>query len=102
MNDYDPKNQSTFLSYLEMNSLYGWEMSEYIPDEGFKWLKIVSDFDVMSSGKKSLIGYLLEADLKYPDELHELHNDYPLAPQKIAVSSVMFSNYCKKLQINMK
>ena len=51
----------------------------------------------MSINKKSLIGYLLEVDLKYPDELHELHNDYPLAPEKLAVSSDMLSKYCKKI-----
>ena len=49
----------------------------------------------MSISKKRLIGYLLEVDLKYSDTLHELHNDYPLALEKLAVSSDMFSNYCK-------
>ena len=38
-----------------------------------------------------------EADLEYPDELHELHNDNPLSPGKLAVSSDMLSNYCKKI-----
>ena len=38
-----------------------------------------------------------EADLEYPDELHELHNDDPLSPEKLAVSSDMLSNYCKKI-----
>ena len=76
MNDYDPKKQSTFISYLDMNNLYGWAMSEYLPYEGFKWLKNVDEFDVMSVSEKSPIGYFLEVDLKYPDELHELHSDY--------------------------
>ena len=40
---------------------------------------------------------MLEVDLKYPDKLHELHNDYPLAPEKLAVSSDMLSKYCKKI-----
>ena len=40
---------------------------------------------------------MLEVDLKYPDKLHELHNDYPLAPEKLAVSSDMLSNYCKRI-----
>ena len=97
MNDYDPKKQSTFISYLDMNNLYGWAMSEYLPYEGFKWLKNVDKFDVMSINEKSPIGYFLEVDLKYPDELHELHNDYPLAPEKLAVSSDMLSKYCKKI-----
>ena len=47
--------------------------------------------------KKSPIGYFLEVDLEYPDELHELHNDYPLAPEKLAVSSDTLSNYCKEI-----
>ena len=33
MNDYDPKKPSTFISYLDMNNLYGWAMSEYLPYE---------------------------------------------------------------------
>ena len=52
---------------------------------------------MLSISEKSLIGYFLEVDLKYHDELHELHNDYPLAPEKRAVSSDMLSNYCKKI-----
>ena len=67
MNDYDPKKQSTFISYLDMNNLYGWEMSEYLSYEEFKWLKNVDEFDVMSINEKILIGYLLEVDLEYPD-----------------------------------
>ena len=51
----------------------------------------------MSISEKSTIGYLLEVDLKYPDELHELHNDYPLALEKLAVSSGMLSKYCKNI-----
>ena len=49
----------------------------------------------MSVSEKSLIGYLLEVDLEYPDELHKLHNYYPLAPEKPAVFSDMLSNHCK-------
>ena len=36
MNDYDPKKPSTFITYLDMNNLYSWAMSEYIPYGGFK------------------------------------------------------------------
>ena len=96
INDYDPKNLSTFITYLDMNNLYGWAISENLPYGEFKWLKNVDEFGVMSISEKSPIGYFLEVDLEYPDELHKLHNDYPLAPEKLAVSSDMLSNYCKK------
>ena len=51
----------------------------------------------MSISEKSPIGQFLEVDLKYPDELHELHNNFPLAPETIGVSSDMLSKYCKKV-----
>ena len=36
-------------------------------------------------------------DLKYPNELHDLHNDFPLAPEKRAVTNDMLSKYCKEI-----
>ena len=44
--------------------------------------------------KSSSIGYILEVDLNYPDDLHELHIDYPLAQEKLEISQNILSNYC--------
>ena len=41
-----------------MNNLYGCAMSEYLPYEGFKWLKNIDEFDVMLISEKNPIGYL--------------------------------------------
>ena len=79
MNDYDSKKQSTFISYLDMNNFYGWAMNEYLPYERLKWFKNVVESDVISINEKSPIWYLLKVELEYPNKLHELHNDYPLA-----------------------
>ena len=84
-----------------MNNLYGWRMSKYLPYGKFRWLKNVDGFDVNSISEKSPIGYFFKVDLKYPDELHKLHNDYLLAPEKLAVSSDVLSKYCEKLLISM-
>ena len=97
INGYDPKKHSTFISHIDMNNLYGWAMSEYLPYERFKWSKNIDKFDVMLISEKSLIGYFLEVDIEYPDKFHKLHNDYPLAAEKLAVSSDMMSKYCKKI-----
>ena len=66
MNNYDPKKSSTFITYMDMNNLSGWEMSEYLPYGGFKWLKDVDGFDVMSVSEKSPIRYFLEVGLENP------------------------------------
>ena len=40
---------------------------------------------------------ILEVDLEYNKNLHELHNDYPVAHEKVKVSKNMLSDYCKKI-----
>ena len=60
-------------------------------------VKNIDEFNVMWINEKIPIGYFLEVDLEYFDKLHELHNNYPLAPEKPAVSSDMLSKYCKKI-----
>ena len=72
-------------------------MSDYLPYGGFKWLKNVDNFDVNSVSENKPVGYILEVDLKYLDELHVLHNDYPLAPEKLAIPHDMLSDYYKKI-----
>ena len=69
-------------------------MSEYLPYVGFKWLKNVDGFDVMSVSEKNPIRYIFEVDLEYPDELH---NDYPLAAENFSFYSDILLNYCKKI-----
>ena len=62
-----------------------------------KWLKNVDNFDVNSISGKNPISYILEVDLEYPDELHELHNNYLLAPEKFAIPYDLLSDYCKNI-----
>ena len=63
-------------------------MSQYLPYSGFKWLsrEKINRFDVNSIEENSPIGYILKVDLEYPDDLHDLQNGCPLAPEKFEVS----------------
>ena len=102
MKNYGPTKPSKYISYLDMNNLYGWAMSLYLPYGGFKWLKNVDSFDLNSISENSLTGYILEVDLEYPDEFYYRHNDYPLAPEKPAIPYDMLSEYCKNMRTNME
>ena len=99
MTDYDNSEESKFIIYLDANNLYGYVISQYLPYGGFKWLsqEKIKNFDVNSISEDSPDGYILEVDLEYPDELHDFHNDYPLAPEKLEVSNDMLSKYCSDI-----
>ena len=96
MKYYDSSKESKCITYLDANNLYGWAMSQYLPYSGFKWLykKEISKFGLNSISENNFVGYILEVDLEYPNELHGLHNDYSLTPEKLEISQNMFSNYC--------
>ena len=47
-------------------------------------------------------GVILEVDLEYSQELHDLHNDYPLAPEKMKVTKEMLSSYCESIREKFK
>ena len=101
MSDYDSNKPSTFITYLDKNNLYGWLMSECLPSGEFEWLENVDGFDVNSINEKSEIVYFIEVDLEYPDELHELHNDYPFLQKNLLLLMICFQNIGKKLLMNM-
>ena len=91
MTDYDSSEESKFIVHLDANNLYGLGMSQYLPYGRFKWLsqKKIDKSDVNSIAKNRSDGYISEVDLEYPAELHILHNDDPLAPEKLEISNDM-------------
>ena len=54
-------------------------------------------FDINSISEKIPIGYILKVNLEYREELNVLHNDYPLAPEKLAIPFEILSDYRKKI-----
>ena len=97
--NYESDKEDKFIIYLDANNLYGWTMTQYLSHGRFKWLskKEIDEFDLNLVKENSSVGYILEADLGYPSELHDLRNDYPLAPEKIEISQDMLSKYCSDI-----
>ena len=99
MSKYDENKPSKYIMYLDANNLYGWAMSQYLPTGGFKWLteKQINKINLAQYNEDSNKGLLIEVNLEYPKELHDLHNDYPLAAERVCVNNNMLSKYCKRI-----
>ena len=84
---YSEASKNKHILYLDMNNLYGHAMSQYLPYANFKWVKDINKIKqkLMNIKSNSSAGYILEVDLEYPEKLHDIHNDYPLAPKKINI-----------------
>ena len=84
---YDRNKPTSYLMYLDANNLYGWALMQHLPTGGFKWV-IINLEDVLNTADDSRTGYTLEVDICYPSELHDHHNEYPLAAEKILPSKL--------------
>ena len=86
LKSYYPKQESKHNVYLDVNNLYGYAMSQFLPTSGFKqidrWIQV---FDLNKYASNISKGCVFKANLQYPKKLRELYNHYPLAPDKIEI-----------------
>ena len=86
MEEYDEESPSKHIMYLDANNLYSWAMSQHLPTGGFRWM-MDKEINKIDLGKYQTDG----------KKLRDLHNDYPVAPEKAKVSKNMLSRYCKEI-----
>ena len=85
-NRFNKNKLSKYLMYLDANNLYGSAMFKKLPIHSFKWLtsgemEKLFDNRVVQVWEKTPC--ILEVDLEYPENLHDLHNDYPFCPERV-------------------
>ena len=94
MKNHEKSKKSSYIQYSDANSLYAWAMSQKLPVNGFKWVgnvsKIEEDF-IKNCDEDEDIGYFLEVDVKYPENLVYLHSDLTFLPERMKI------NKCCKL-----
>ena len=95
VNDHDKSKPSRFITYLDANSLYATALSEPLSVGNFRFLDEweIKTFDLDKVSADSETGYIIECDLQYLIELHDLHNDYPMASEHLTVSRDMLRPY---------
>ena len=98
MKDYGKNKECSYIQYLDANNLYGAAMSKKLPIRGFKWVSDIFKIDeefVKNYDENDGKGYVLEVDVDYLREFHELHSDMPFLPER------MVMNNTKKLVCNL-
>ena len=112
LSDYKPKNISSFIIMIDANNLYGgirekfslplhefemFDKSEWTNEQAQEILR-----RILNTPDDDEVGYIVEVDLSYPDSLHDLHSDFPLAPTKEAIDECWLSEYQSSLLADMQ
>ena len=93
MQDYDKKKETSYIMYLDANNLYGEAMTNKLPTGGFKSITGLDTNDIINYDANGDKGLFIKCDLEYPIELHDLHNNYPLAPESRNIQENELSDY---------
>lgn len=106
-NFYDPTQPTTYLIYVDCNSLYSSVMTKALPFRNLRWIKKTREWVLQKTENyraEDSTGYLVECDLEYPPSIHDITKDLPLAPEHIKITKEMLSPFCLKLsqELNIK
>ena len=87
---FNPEEVSSYLQYLDANNLYGWAMSQLLPTRGYEWVNpsLIMPDNIGLYTNCENEGSLSEVDVRYPTELHNLHNDLPFMCEKMVMNGV--------------
>ena len=95
----NPEEPNSFIIYVDANNLYGGSngMSGLLPYANFKWIN-PDEFNINTVENESDKGYIIECDIEYPENLHDLHNCLPVAPENLMVKNLDKSEWQKEMQ----
>ena len=105
---YNPQKELTYIVGFDLNALYSYAMCFPLPYKSFRFLNAneIQSLNIDSISLDDDTGFFLEVDLDYPEELHDKHCQYPLAPEKVAIKPNQWSDYmqtvCDKLGMKKK
>ena len=97
--EFDESKDVSSIIYINANNLYGGIMLQNpLPLKDFELVEDISLDTILQTEDEGDIGFLVEVNLEYPDELHDKHADYPLVPDKESIDPLEFSDFQTSLK----
>ena len=95
---YVRSDKNKKILYIDAKILYGWAMSESLPYDGNKFEKDFCLNDILNAPDDSNIGYFIEVDLTYPDNIKEKTKKFPFAPENKKINPDNFIDYMEEIK----
>ena len=95
---YIQSDENEKIFYIDANNSYGHSMSEPLPYDEIKFVQNVELEDILNTLDDSDIGYFVEVDLKYSDNIKEKTKNFPFAPENKKIIPDNFSDYMEEIK----
>ena len=101
LDSFDVSQPSVYGAFFDVTSLYAGTMQQTLPLDSYSWNEIITLAEVLNTSDDSPVGYFVEVDLEYPIELHDSHNDLPLAPEKLSIQQSWLSPFAESFGVKI-
>ena len=95
---YIRSDENKKILYVDANNLYGHFMSEPLPYDEIKFDNNITSEDILNTPDDSNIGYFIEVDLTYPDNIKQKTANFPFAPMNKKINPNDFNDYMKEIK----
>jgi hypothetical protein len=96
LEDFDSTKPENYLMYWDANNLYGWAMSQYLPYKNISLNNEIEIETILKTADDSDVGYIVECDLEFPEEIQDKLKEFPPCPETLAPTKDMLSQYQQK------
>src|SRR5271156_5561519 len=90
-NQIIPTPEDVFIMYVDANNLYGAALSQKLPIGSYIEYPEPELIDWKNIDTEGIHGYLLEVDLEYPQEIHNITQHFPLAAENRSITHDMLT-----------
>ena len=97
-NRYMKSDDNKKILYIDANNLYGHSMSQYLPYDEIKFNNNMTLEDIINTPDDNDIGYFIEVNLIYPDNIKQKTKNFPFAPMNKKINPDNFNNYMKEIK----
>ena len=95
---YVRSDENKKILYVDANNLYGHSMSQYLPYDEIKFDNTVKLEDIINTPDDNDIGYFVEVDLKYPDNIKQKTKNFPFASVNQKIIPDNYNDYMKEIK----
>ena len=101
LDSFDVSQPSVYGAFFDVTSLYAGTMQQTLPSDSYLWNETITLAEVLNTSDDSPVAYFVEVDLDYPIELHDSHNDLPLAPEKLSIQQSWLSPFAENFGVKI-
>ena len=95
---YVKSDENKKILYMDATNLYGYSMSQFLPYDEIKFEKDICLEKILNTPNDNEIGYFLEVDLKYPDNIKQKSKFFPFCPENKKINPNKCNDYMNKIK----